>query len=128
MTTMTAAQAFFDQLEHADPLHGPAREAAYDKLMKLVGPALQDIAQEELPEACELLFTLNHTDEGSFLFLSSYRTAAGKELQVADCPEAAMIDEAVFVGSGAGEDGTNIPGMKRIGLTDRYMLQITAKL
>lgn len=126
-TAVSTADTFQEQLAIATHLAGSARDLAYDHLMSLAAPALQEVATTELPNACVLLFDTNYTDEGASLYFTGYRDAKGTTYPAGDTSEAAMIDEIVFVVTGGAETGSGIPGMRPT-TPGKYELHVLANL
>lgn len=96
---------------------------------------IRETAKRLLPDAVKLVFETNYTDEGSSLTFSGTYDAAGSftvidqydgEDLTDDQREAAeLIDDEVFAQSGAGNDGSQIPGMRlRDGAVDVYLFDL----
>lgn len=120
-TRSAAEQSYFDAVQAAAHATGAARDAAYLKAVQLAGPAIIDRART-VAGATTAHFIMNYTDEGCSLVMKSIVDKAGRDLQVDERVED-VIDEIVFLITGAGETGAGIPGMRKM-CTDQYELTI----
>lgn len=117
--------ARYDHVVYGDPNPDAAAEAAASR-------TISDEARSAFPTATRLTFATCYTDDGSVLSLSGIidadgttRDVDGAGVGLSDDERAATerIDEAVFEHSGAGQDGSQLPGMTTTG-DDNYTFEL----
>lgn len=118
----TATKKYDALLDLTSREQGAARSQAYAQAMQQAPAALREAAGEVAPEAAELIFVMNYTDEGCFLMLDCCTDAHGRRFTLG--PAAAdPLDDIVFRITGEGETGENIPGMQATG-ADTFRLDL----
>lgn len=126
LASQVAISAFWDQVRVASRASDVASfRDGYAQAIKLAGPALQEYIQTRMPEVRKAHFAVNYTDEGSALVVQDLFNETGQQVDANMSDILEVIDEMIFVVTGAGEDGSNIPGLKEVG-TDLYELHVPA--
>lgn len=122
---------------HASAPHSTSLSVAHSEAQadREATADVRAIASERIPGVERIVFELNYTDEGAYLMSTGYVTRDDKTFHALDATSdeltsdifeaGSLIDNTVYARTGAGDDGTQLPGMhKDPEGVDRYYLLV----